>query len=62
MASWDNMECEKCPIRNDCPAYKQERLMMEASYHPQNVVQVKGYSCPLANLTNKRVGGKGEES
>lgn len=54
MASWDNMECEKCPIRNDCPAYDQERALGRASYTPHYVVQVKGYSCPLANLINKR--------
>jgi len=49
----DDMECEKCPVRAYCVAYKQARADNQLSYHPQSVVRVTYWDCPLLDLVRK---------
>jgi len=48
----DNVECEKCPIRYNCQAYKEAEDDNRTSYHRQEVVRVWDSQCPLVKLIN----------
>ena len=42
--------CEKCPVSSHCKGYKKADRENFYSYHPQEVVRVAYWNCPLVEL------------
>ena len=49
----DDMECEKCPVASYCEAFKEQQRENDMSYHPQQVIRVPYYECPLLDIVNQ---------
>ena len=51
----NSMECETCPVRYYCEAYTEAERDNDTSYHPQAVVRVYEFSCPLRKIVQRKV-------